>query len=168
MKPVTTGLLRAVIVLLVLGTLLTQLVVLPDLSLSLEYRYPEAAHLRVPTLVVSVIGLVPLHVVLVCVWRLVGMVRRDAVFSPAAFRWVDAMIWSALAAAALALGLLGWLTGATQDTGLQPGIGLTLLGSAVLAVGVGLLVVVLRGLLVKAVGWKGEATALRAELDEVI
>lgn len=167
MKPVTTGLLRAVIVLLVLGTLLTQLVVLPDLSLSLEYRYPEAAHLRVPTLVVSVIGLVPLHVVLVCVWRLVGMVRRDAVFSPAAFRWVDAMIWSALAAA-LALGLLGWLTGATQDTGLQPGIGLTLLGSAVLAVGVGLLVVVLRGLLVKAVGWKGEATALRAELDEVI
>ncbi|MFD7308680.1 DUF2975 domain-containing protein [Promicromonospora sp. NPDC059942] len=168
MNPVTTGLLRVVIVLLVLGALLTQLVVLPDMAWTLQASYPEAAALRVPTLVVSAIGLVPLQAVLVCVWRLVGMARRDAVFSPSAFRWVDSMTWSAVVAAAVAVGLLVWLLVQTRDTGVPPGIFLTLVGCAVLAVGVALLVVVLRGLLVKAVAWKGEATALRAELAEVI
>ncbi|MFI6424298.1 DUF2975 domain-containing protein [Promicromonospora sp. NPDC050880] len=163
-----TRLLRLVIVVLLLGTLLVQLVVLPELSAGVASAYPETARLRAPALVWSVAVLVPAQVVLVAIWRLLGLVGRDAVFSLGAFRWVDLMIWAAAGSCVLALGLLGWLTVQTLGYGMQPGIGLTLTGCAVLAGGVALLVAVLRGLLVKAVGWKGEATALRAELDEVI
>lgn len=168
MNPLATKLLRLVIVLLLLGIGVAQFAVLPELAASLAHLYPEAADLRSPALVVSIIGLVPAQVVLLCVWRLLTLVRRDAVFSPAAFRWVDAIIWAAFAACLLAIGLFAWLTGSTLDSGMQPGIALALLGCVVVAGGVGLLVVVLRGLLAKAVGWKGEAAVLQAELDEVV
>ncbi|WP_285103826.1 DUF2975 domain-containing protein [Promicromonospora sp. MEB111] len=168
MNPLATRLLRLVIVLLFLGVALVQLVVLPELSAGVASSYPEAASLRVPTLAWSIAVLVPAQVVLVGIWRLLALVRRDAVFSPDAFRWVDLIVWASVGACVLALGLLSWLTVRTLDFGMQPGIGLALIGCAVLAGGIALLVVVLRGLLVKAVGWKGEAAALRIELDEVI
>ena len=151
-----------------LGVLVTQLWVLPDISGSLAAQYPEAAHLRSPTLVISILTLVAAQLVLVCVWRLLTLVRRDTVFSPEAFRWVDVIIGAGAGAGMLTLGLLLWLTGQTTQTGIQPGIALMLLGSSVLAAGIALLVGVLRSLLAKAVGLKGEATTLRAELDEVI
>lgn len=163
-----TGLLRLVLIFMFFGVLVTQLWVLPDISRSLTDRYPEVAHLGSPTLVTSVITLVAAQLVLVCVWRLLTLVRRDTVFSPEAFRWVDVIIGAAAGASVLALGLLIWLTGQTAQTGIPPAIVLVLLGSSVLAAGVALLVGVLRSLLAKAVGLKGEATTLRAELDEVI
>jgi hypothetical protein len=163
-----TGLLRVVLVFMFLGVLLAQLWVLPDISGSLAVQYPEVAHLRSPTLVTAILALVAAQLVLVCVWRLLTLVRRDTVFSTEAFRWVDLIIGATGGAGALALGLLLWLTWQTTQTGLQPGIALLLLGSAVLAAGIALLVGVLRSLLAKAVGLKGEATTLRAELDEVV
>src|SRR5262249_52937073 len=42
--------------------------------------------------VVTILGMVSVQVALVCVWRLVTMVRRGTVFSHAAFRYVDVMI----------------------------------------------------------------------------
>lgn len=168
MNVLTARLLRLVIVLMVVGVLFTQVLVLPDTARTLTDHYPEAAHLSTPTLVTSIIGLATAQLALVCVWRLVTLVRRDAVFSPGAFRWVDLIIGAAAAAGALAFGLLVWLTVQTAETGLQPGIALVLLACSVLAAGVALLVGVLRSLLAKAVGLKGEATILRAELAEVI
>lgn len=163
-----TLLLRVVLVLMFLGVLLAQLWVLPDIARSLADRYPEVAHLRPPILVTAILALVAAQLVLVCVWRLLTLVRRDTVFSPEAFRWVDVIIGAAGGAGVLALGLLLWLTWQTTQTGIPPGIGLLLLGSAVLAAGIALLVGVLRSLLAKAVGLKGEASTLRAELDEVV
>jgi hypothetical protein len=163
-----TGLLRLVLIFMFLGVLVTQLWVLPDISRSLAAHYPEVAHLRSPTLMISIITLVAAQLVLVCVWRLLTLVRRDTVFTLEAFRWVDVVIGSSAGAGVLALGLLVWLTAQTTQTGIQPGIALILLGSSVLAAGIALLVGVLRSLLAKAVGLKGEATNLRAELDEVI
>ncbi|WP_369373975.1 DUF2975 domain-containing protein [Promicromonospora sp. Populi] len=168
MNSLATGLLRVMLVFMFLGVLLTQVWVLPDISRSLADQYPEVAQLRTPILVTSIIGLAAAQLVLVCVWRLLTLVRRDAVFSPAAFRWVDVIIAAAAGAGVLALGLLLWLSGQTAETGVQPGIALMLIGSSVLAGGIALLVGVLRSLLAKAVGLKGEATNLRAELDEVI
>lgn len=168
MNVLATGLLRVVLVFMFLGVLLAQLWVLPDISRSLAHQYPEAAHLRSPTLVTAILALVAAQLVLVCVWRLLTLVRRDTVFSTEAFQWVDVIIGAAGGAGVLALGLLLWLTWQTTQTGLQPGIALVLLGSAVLAAGIALLVGILRSLLAKAVGLKGEATTLRAELDEVV
>lgn len=168
MNVLATGLLRVVLVFMFLGVLLAQLWVLPDISRSLAHQYPEAAHLRSPTLVTATLVLVAAQLVLVCVWRLLTLVRRDTVFSTEAFRWVDVIIGATGGAGVLALGLLLWLAWQTTQTGLQPGIALVLLGSAVLAAGIALLVGILRSLLAKAVGLKGEATTLRAELDEVV
>lgn len=42
-----------------------------------------------PLRVITILGLVSAQVSLVCVWRLVAMVRRGTVFSRAAFRYVD-------------------------------------------------------------------------------
>lgn len=168
MNVLVTGLLRLVIGLMLLGILVTQAWVLPDISRSLADQYPEAANVRAPTLVTSILMLATAQLALVCVWRLVALVRRDAVFSRGAFFWVDVIIGAAVAAGALAAGLLLWLTGQTVATGMQPGIALVLFGCAVLAAGVALLVGVLRSLLAQAVGLKGEASTLRAELDEVV
>jgi hypothetical protein len=45
--------------------------------------------------------MVSVQVALICVWRLVTMVRRGTIFSYAAFRYVDGVI-GAIVAAALA------------------------------------------------------------------
>ncbi|MEU4384169.1 DUF2975 domain-containing protein [Promicromonospora sp. NPDC023805] len=168
MNVLATGLLRVVLVFMFLGVLLAQLWVLPDISGSLAAQYPEAAHIASPTLVTAILALVAAQLVLACVWRLLTLVRRDTVFSTEAFRWVDVIIGAAGGSGVLALGLLLWLSVQTTETGLQPGVALLLLGGAVLAGGIALLVGVLRSLLAKAVGLKGEATTLRAELDEVV
>ena len=59
------------------------------------------------------LGLVTVQVTLVCVWRLVTMVRRGTVFSHAAFRYVDIVI-GAVVAAALLCSRLGSLIGARR------------------------------------------------------
>ena len=42
-----------------------------------------------PLRVITILGIGTAQVALVCVWRLVTMVRRGTVFSHAAFRYVD-------------------------------------------------------------------------------
>jgi hypothetical protein len=102
---------------------------------------------------------------MVCVWRLLTMVRRGTVFSHAAFRYVDVVI----GAAAVASLLTFWL-GFTLAPGeaVAPGIVLLIGGAAVLIGGVALTVLVLRMLLAQAVALDAEAHHLKAELDEVI
>ena len=168
MNAFVVRLLRAVILLMALGVLATQAWVLPEFATTLAINYPEVAELRGPALTVSIIGLTAAHVVLVCVWHLLTMVRTNTVFSRGALRWVDAIIGSAAAAGALALGLLVWLSARTAETGMQPGIALILLGCSVLGAGAALLVAVLRTLLSNAMRLKHQAGDLRAELDEVI
>ena len=67
---------------------------------------PEVQDLRVPLLVVVVLGIATVQVTMVCVWRLLTMVRRGTVFSHDAFRWVDVVI-GAVTTAALLLFVLG-------------------------------------------------------------
>jgi hypothetical protein len=56
--------------------------------------------------VITILGMVSVQVALVCVWRLVTMVRRATVFSHAAFRYVDVMIGAIVAAALLWFALI--------------------------------------------------------------
>ncbi|MER5729992.1 DUF2975 domain-containing protein [Streptomyces sp. NPDC002138] len=118
-----------------------------------------------PLRVVVILGAGALQVVLVCVGRLVTMVRRGTVFSPAAFRYVDGVIGAVVAGALL------WFTlAALMATGPEmepPGI-LALGGIGVAVLGVALIVLVLRMLLAQAVARDVEAARMRAELDEVI
>ena len=102
---------------------------------------------------------------MVCVGRLVTMVRRGTVFSPAAFRYVDIVI-GAIVAAALVWFAVTALNAPGQRA--DPGVTLIMGGIGVAILGVALIVLVLRMLLAQAVARDAEASQLQAELDEVI
>lgn len=121
--------------------------------------------MRVPVLVIIVLGIMTIQVTLVCVWRLLTMVRRGTVFSHAAFRYVDVVIGAAVAAALLTFALAVVLA---PGEAVPPGVVLLICGLAVVAGGIALVVLVLRMLLAQAVAGETEAKHLRAELDGVI
>ncbi len=165
MSELARRVLRVVIVLLFAGLLFFQAVLIPLLGVDIAEGGEDVVHLRWPVVVIGILGVATAEVVLVCVWRLLTMVRTDTVFSRSAFRYVDVVV-GAFAAAALLLVALGVLL--APGEAVPPGIVLAL---GVVAMGVGgiaLLVLVLRALLAKAVALDTTATTLRAELDEVI
>ncbi|MFJ9080375.1 DUF2975 domain-containing protein [Streptomyces sp. NPDC102278] len=157
--------LRAVLVMLAAGTVFVLGVMVPLLATDLEDLDAEYAHLRVPLLALTVLGVVAIQVVLVCVWRLVTMVKRGTVFSHAAFRYVDVVMGSVVAAALLvfALGVV-----LAPGEAVPPGMVLLIGGAGTGVLGVALIVLVLRMLLAQAVARDVEAAHLRAELNEVI
>ncbi len=157
--------LRIVLAMLLAGSLFVQVVMVPLLAVDLDGLDPDYAYLRTPLLVIAVLGIVTIQVVLVCVWRLLTMVRRGTVFSNAAFRYVDVVI-GAIAAASLLMFGLGVVL--APGEAVAPGVVLLVVGAAVLIAGVALIVVVMRMLLTQAVARDAEAHHLQAELDEVI
>jgi hypothetical protein len=110
-------------------------------------------------------GIVTTQVILVCVWRLVTMVRAGTVLSEAAFRCVDIVIGAIVAAAVLVFVLAVVLA---PGEAVPPGTILPMGGLGVAVLGVALIVAVLRRLLGQAVARDVEATQLQAELAEVI
>ena len=79
------------------------LVVLETLSIPGSYAYmaqqnPEEAYLRWPSTIVSVFWVVCVQVVIVATWKLLTLVRKDLIFTEAAMRWVDVMVWAIAAA----------------------------------------------------------------------
>ncbi|MDG9715489.1 DUF2975 domain-containing protein [Streptomyces sp. DH24] len=165
MGKLTVLALRAVLVALLAGSVFVQAVMVPLLATDLEDLDPDVAHLRTPVLVITVLGVVTAQVVLVCVWRLVTMVRRGTVFSHAAFRYVH-IVTGAVVAAALLVFALG--TVLAPGEAVAPGVVLLIGGVGVAILGVALIVLVLRMLLAQAVARDVEAAQLQAELSEVI
>src|SRR5690242_7406081 len=127
---------------------------------------PEDGSLPLTALrVITILGMVAVQVALICVWRLVTMVRRGTVFSHAAFRYVDVMIGAIVAAA------LVWFAVTTINAPGQrddPGDTVIMGGVGVGILGVALIVLVLRTLLAQAVARDVGAAQLQAELAEVI
>jgi hypothetical protein len=156
---------RAVLAVMLAGSVFVQAVMVPLMAIDLEEADPDVAHLQIPFTVIMVLGIVTVQVTVVCVWRLVTMVRRGTVFSDAAFRYVDVMIGAAAAAALLAFALAVVLA---PGEGVAPGVVLLVCGGSVIAAGVGLIELVMRTLLAQAISRDAEAHELRAELDEVI
>jgi hypothetical protein len=163
MGKLTVRALRVVLAVVLAGTVFVQAGMVWTLISGSD---PEDGSLPLTALrLITILGMVSVQVALVCVWRLVTMVRRGTVFSHAAFRYVDIMIGAIVAAA------LVWFAvtivnapGQREDPGvtvIMGGIGLAILGVA-------LIVHVLRMLLAQAVARDVEATHMQAELDEVI
>ena len=115
--------------------------------------------------VITILGLVSVQVALVCVWRLVTMVRRRTVFSHATFRYVDVLI-GAIVGAALVWFAVTIINAPGQRD--DPGVTVIMGGVGVSILGVALIVYVLRMLLVQAIARDVEATEMQAELDAVI
>ena len=158
--------LRIVLAMALAGSLFVQAVMVPLLAIDLKEDFSsDVADVRIPLIVIVLLGIVTVQVTMVCVWRLLTMVRRGTVFSHAAFRYVDIVI-GAIAVASLLMFGLGVVL--APGEAVAPGIVLLIGGAAVLIAGVALVVVVLRMLLAQAVARDTEAHHLQAELDEVI
>jgi hypothetical protein len=154
--------LRVVIAIALAGSVAVQAVVAPLLWHDLE---GAPAGVRVPFVLIVVLGVGTMQVTAVCIWRLLTMVRHGTVFSPAAFRYVDIVIGAIGAAAALTFALAVVLAPGEE---VAPGVVGLICGVSLVVAGVALIVLVLRVLLAQAVGLDTAARDLRAELDEVI
>jgi len=155
--------LRAVLVLVLAGTVFVQASMVWVL---ISGNDPEDGTLPLTALrVITILGMVSAQVALVCVWRLVTMVRRGTVFSHAAFRYVDIMIGAIVSAA-----LVWFAVTAVNAPGQRedPGVTVIMAGIGVAILGVALIVLVLRMLLAQAVARDVQAAKMQAELDEVI
>ncbi|MEU3063741.1 DUF2975 domain-containing protein [Streptomyces subrutilus] len=161
MGKLTVRALRAVLVVVLAGTVCVQALMVWALATD-----PEDGSLPLtPLRVVTILGLVAVQVAVVCVGRLVGMVRRGTVFSHAAFRYVDGVIGSIVAAALVWFAVTALNAPGQRD---DPGVTVIMGGVGVAILGVALIVLLLRMLLVQAVARDVEAARMRAELDEVI
>jgi hypothetical protein len=115
--------------------------------------------------VITILGIGTAQVAMGCVWRLVAMVRRETVFSHAAFRYVDAIIGAIVAAALVWFAVTAVNAPGQRD---DPGVTGIMCGIGVAILGVALIVLVLRMLLAQAVARDVEAARMQAELDDVI
>jgi hypothetical protein len=154
--------LRVVLAVALAGSLVVQGVMVPLFWADLD---EAPAGVRVPVVVIVVLGIVTMQVTAVCVWRLLTMVRRGTVFSTASFRYVDIVIGAIAAASVLTFALAVTLA---PGEAVAPGIVGLICGLSLVVAGVALIVLVLRLLLVQAVARDTEAQHLQAELDEVI
>lgn len=111
-------------------------------------------------ILIVVLGLGCVEVVIVCTWKLLTLVQRDEIFSPASERWVTGIVRS-VGAGWLLLACTApyclWVAQADD----APGLVIVGFAIGVVATAVLLTVLVMRELLRRA-------TALRAEIDEVI
>jgi hypothetical protein len=155
--------LRTVLVVVLAGTVLIQAGMVWALASGSDR---EDGSLPLTALrVITIVGMVSVQVALVCVWRLVTMVRRGTVFSHAAFRYVDGVIGAIVSAALVWFAVTIVNAPGQRD---DPGVTVIMAGIGVGILAVALIVYVLRLLLAQAVVRDVEAAQMRAELDAVI
>ena len=153
--------LRAVLAVMLAGTVFVQAGMVWALATD-----PENGSLPLtPLRIITILGMVSVQVALVCVWRLVTMVRRGTVFSHAAFRYVDVVIGAIVSAALVWFAMTAINAPGQRD---DPGVTIIMGGIGVAILGVALIVYVLRMLLAQAVARDSEAAQMQAELDAVI
>ena len=143
------------------GALLVQLVLAPLIWADLDGT-PTAV--RVTLVVLVVVFVACFQAIGVSLWVLLGRVRAGSVFDPASLRWVRVVVGALTASALVVFAAAGI---AAQGT-IAPGVVGLLCGAALVLAGVALVVVVMKALLLQAISREHEATALRAELDEVV
>jgi len=155
--------LRAVLVLVLAGTVFIQAGMVWALASRSD---PEDGSLPLTALrVITILGMLSVQVALVCVWRLVTMVRRGTVFSHDAFRYVDVVIGAIVSAALVWFAVTAINAPDQRD---DPGVTIIMGGVGLAILGVALIVLVLRMLLAQAVARDVAAAQMQAELDEVI
>lgn len=158
MHRITIIVLKTLIACLLALLVFCQIFVVPAVAAQSAVRYHEISYFEVPGILIGIAFLLCVQVVLVCVWRLLSLVREDSIFSESAFPDVDVSLGAVgfatflVLIALIALSFTGFMT---------PSITLLLLLGIVVGAGLSLLIVVLRGLLRKA-------SQLEHDLSEVV
>jgi hypothetical protein len=84
-----------------------QIVIIPGMAADEVDRHPAYAPYFAPYVAVAIIGVACVQVALVAACMLLELVRQDAIFTSRAFRWVDTLIGSSIAATVLAVAVTG-------------------------------------------------------------
>jgi hypothetical protein len=160
MARLTVLVLRLLLALIALGTVFAQVRIVPFVATGLteDAGHPGAG---IAYAAAGILALACGQIVLIALWMLLSRVRRDSIFTPSAFRWVDAMLISGVVCVAVLLLLAVHVALVIEPPLDAPGV--TVLAAA-LVVGAStfvLLMTVMRQLL-------RSATDMRAELAEVV
>lgn len=166
MGRLTVVALRVVLALLLGGSLFLLVVMVPLVARDIDVDETEIAAWQPRALIaILVLGIVAAQVILVCVWKLVTLVRRGSVFSHASFRYVDVITAAILTGSALVFAMACVLA---PNEAAAPGTVLIVCGVSLAIFGVALVTMVMRALLAQAVARDAEAAQLQSELDVVI
>ncbi len=155
----TINALRALLVVIALGTLAAQVWFFPLVADQMATEFPELVWLRLPMLIVVILAIVGVQVALLAVWMLLSMVEKENVFSERAFMWVNVIIGAAIIDTII-VAAVNWFM-SYQVHANPPGLMLMLLALTVGGVAFALLMVLMKGLLRKA-------AEMTDELSEVI
>lgn len=158
MQPRISRALKALIVLLLGLLVASQTLVIPEVARITAIRNPDVDQLEIPGIIAAVIFIGLIEVTLVCVWFLLSLVQTDRIFRVEAFRYVDIILGALVGAGLLILVSYVVIVGSRAVS-----LSLTLLAvlGIVVSAALALLVVVLRGLLRKAL-------ELEQDLSEVV
>lgn len=158
MQPRVTAVLKTLIAVLLVLLVIAQVGMIPAVAATTAHQNPDLAYLRVPGIIGGILFLMLVQVVLLCIWKMLSLVRGEKIFSQRAFRYVDIIIGAMVAAAALLTAALIVIYAARA---VNPGILLLGVLGVVIGIALALLVVVLRGLLRKAL-------ELEQDMSEVV
>lgn len=153
MRTLTIQVLRMLLVMLAAGIVLLQLLILPLMASQYAEIFPEVAYLAGPFTAIFELVLLGAEVIVACIWMLLSMVARDRIFSSRAFRFVDVIVGTLFAMAAMLLGVQIYLSAILGAD--PPAVAIALIGGAIGCATLATLMLVMRGLLKKA-----------AEMDE--
>jgi hypothetical protein len=150
--------LKTLIFVLIALLLACQIFVIPAVAQQMVEKSAELGYLQVPGIVVTAGFVLCVQVALVCVWRLLSLVRASILFRDNAFTYVNIILGLVALATLLILG--SFITLAVAGVA-SPSV--TMLCSLGIVVGSGLtlMIVVMRGLLRKA-------SELERDLSEVV
>lgn len=158
MQPRVTRILQVLIVVLLGLLIASQILVIPEVARITAVRNPDVAQLEIPGVIGAVVFLGLVEVTLVCIWFLLSLVQADRIFRVEAFRYVDVILAALISAGVLILASYIVIVASRAVS-----LSLTLLAvlGIVVSAALALLVVVLRGLLRKAL-------ELEQDLSEVV
>jgi hypothetical protein len=153
--------LRAIVLVIGLGAAIAQAAVLFPVFVQTLAQERDFTTVPVPLAALVVVLAACAEAALVSIWQLLSMVRRGAIFTQRAFRWVDVIIGAGVVAT-LVLAILAvfvfFVVVPLEDA---PGLVAITGGAALCGAAFVLLMVVMRGLL-------RSATTLQSELAEVV
>lgn len=157
------GPLRVLLILLFAGLVLGQVFSMPGQFRHMAAEAPELGVVPWLLLAFSILEIVCLQVVIVCIWRLLGMVESDTIFSREAFAWVNGIVRAMAVGWVLLIGIAVYVSGYLYVTPRlrDPGLPILLFGMVLVGGVVVLTMAVMRALLV-------QAAALRTEMEAVI
>lgn len=161
MSSITILAIRALIVVTGIAALAAQFAILFPVAANALAQERKSDTLDLPVAVILFTLALAGEAILVALWSLLSMVRRGAIFSERAFRWVDVIIGAGVVATGVLAVVAVVLTINVALPDDAPGLILVSGGLVIGGLAFVLLMLVMRGLL-------RSATSLQSELEEVV